>query len=141
MSINLIFRKFESKDSDSVIELLQEISNFRPTLEMDRSIFNTFLNQNDTYSCVAVKDQKVIAYGSVHVYMRVRGGKSGVIEDMVVAEKMRGQGVGRQLLSALVLESRERGCFKITLEASKLAESFYQSSGFKLSGRVMKLIL
>jgi GNAT superfamily N-acetyltransferase len=141
MNENIILRPFEAKDFQAVIDLLQHISAYRPALDIIEELPHTFVQQTDNYSCVAVRDKRVIAFGSVYIYMRVRGGKSGLIEDMVVASGMRGQGIGGRVLAELLRESRSRGCFKITLEASTVAEKFYQSAGFKNSGKVMKLML
>jgi glucosamine-phosphate N-acetyltransferase len=139
MNEEITFRKYEENDFLGVVELLQEISNYRPNTEIHKEISYQFLNQKNCYSYVAVTKKKVIAYGSVHIYMRVRGGKSAVIEDMVVDSSMRGKGIGRQLLCLLVEESMNQKSFKISLEASKIAEKFYQSCGFKLAGRTMNL--
>jgi glucosamine-phosphate N-acetyltransferase len=75
------------------------------------------------------------------VLKRVRGGCSGLIEDVVVAADVRGQGVGRQIVDALVSVARERGCFKVSLEAAGAAQSFYKASGFTVAGQAMKILL
>ena len=139
MNEEITFRKYEDNDFLGVVELLQEISKYRPNTEIHKEISYQFLNQKNCYPYIAVIEKKVIAYGSVHIYMRVRGGKSAVIEDMVVDSSMRGKGIGRQLLSLLVEESMNQKCFKISLEASKIAEKFYRSCGFQLAGRTMNL--
>lgn len=140
MNEKIKIQKYEIKDFERVTELLQEISKFKPNIEEIEEISYEFLNQKNICAYVAITDSKVIAFGSIHIYMRVRGGKTAVIEDMIVAPLMRGKGIGRKLLDVLIEESRTRGCFKISLEASSHAESFYQYAGFKISGRNMKMI-
>jgi ribosomal protein S18 acetylase RimI-like enzyme len=56
------------------------------------------------------------------------------IHDIVVLKECRGQGIGRQLMNAVVDEARKRNCKRITLEVRKdntKAQNLYQSLGFE----------
>jgi len=58
------------------------------------------------------------------------------IHDIAVSPQARGQGVGRQLLSAVEADARTLGCCKVTLEVrsdNARAMGLYQSAGFKPS--------
>jgi ribosomal protein S18 acetylase RimI-like enzyme len=55
------------------------------------------------------------------------------IHDLIVRKEYRRQGIGRQLMNAVVDEARKRNCSRITLEVRKdnlLAQKLYQSLGF-----------
>jgi GNAT superfamily N-acetyltransferase len=134
-------REFALEDIDAVIDLLQDVSAYRPDANIASSIAKAFVNQSNSYACVAIQDGKPVGFGSVFILNRLRGGLSAIVEDVVVVASMRGNGIGRAIMSALTESARARGCFKVTLEASPSAEQFYYASGFVKAGRVMKLIL
>lgn len=62
------------------------------------------------------------------------------IHDIVVLEKYRGSGIGRQLMKAIIKKAEKLKCGKITLEVrmdNKIAQSLYNSLGFEESQPVM----
>lgn len=66
-----------------------------------------------------------------------RGARSAVLEDVVVEERLRGRGVGRQMMRYAGGLCREKGCYKMTLSSNRNRESahrFYESLGFTLHG-------
>lgn len=134
-------RAFVPADMDAVIDLLQDVSAYRPVSQTVQTLAEVFAAQADCYACVAIRDGRPVAFGSVFVLNRVRGGRSGIIEDVVVAPDVRGQGVGRLIVEALVATARARGCFKVSLESAESAESFYRALGFESAGKAMKISL
>lgn len=141
MTVPLNIRAFAPEDIAAVIDLLQDVSIYRPAADAFPALAETFSAQLDCRACVAMLDGRLVAFGSVFVLNRVRGGRSGIIEDVVVAADVRGQGVGRQILDALVMAARECGCFKVSLEASVSAQQFYAASGFDVGGQTMRMLL
>lgn len=134
-------RAFVPEDIGLVIDLLQDVSTYRPATINVTEQAKAFAAQADCHACVAIRNGRLIAFGSVFVLNRVRGGRSGIIEDVVVAPDMRGQGVGRQLIDALVAAARARGCFKVSLETAALAQPFYVAGGFESGGQTMRILL
>jgi GNAT superfamily N-acetyltransferase len=61
----------------------------------------------------------------------------GLLEDVFVDESMRGQGVGTELVQAVIDEAKEHGCYKLLAcsrhEKPKVHE-LYQRLGFKDHG-------
>ncbi len=141
MTAQVSIRAFISKDIDAVIDLLQDVSSYRPEAHTVPLLAQSFTAREDCYACVATQNCRLIAFGSVFILNRVRGGRTGIIEDVVVAADVRGQGVGRQIVDALVTAARVRGCFKVSLEAAASAQSFYAASGFKSGGQTMRIFL
>ena len=137
----LVLRPFADDDIEAVIDLLQDVSAYRPPANTVADLARRFTQVGNCHACVAVLDGRVVAFGSLFVLQRVRGGNSGVIEDVVVSKEVRGQGIGRRVVENLLECARASECFKVSLEASTSAEPFYQSTGFVPAGQVMKFLL
>ena len=77
--------------------------------------------------------------------------RSGKIGRMAVSQSMRGQGIGRGLLDALVAEAKQLKLEEVSLGAQLPAVAFYERAGFMAYGdvfldagidhRMMKLVL
>ena len=61
---------------------------------------------------------------------------SGKIGRMAVSQSMRGQGIGRDLLDALVAEAKQLKFEEVSLGAQLAAVSFYERAGFMAYGDV-----
>ena len=73
-----------------------------------------------------------------------RGAKSAILEDVVVAGDLRGQGIGRRMLSDAAQLCREKGCYKIVLSSNRRrlgAHRFYRALGFSRHGSSFSLDL
>ncbi len=138
---HLVLRPFAASDIEAVIELLQDVSAYRPPADTVADLARYFTTLENCHAWVAVLDGRLVAFGSLFVLNRVRGGRSGIIEDMVVSKAVRGQGIGRRVVEHLLEQARASGCFKVTLESSASAEPFYRSTGFVPAGQVMKSLL
>lgn len=134
-------RAFMPDDMNAVIDLLQDVSAYRPAAQAVPAMADAFAAQANCYACVAARDGRLVAFGSVFMLNRVRGGRSGIIEDVVVASDVRGQGVGRVIVNSLIAAARERGCFKVSLEAAASAQLFYAAGGFEVGGQTMRILL
>jgi GNAT superfamily N-acetyltransferase len=65
------------------------------------------------------------------------GAPSGVVEDVVVHSRWRGQGVGRRMMRFAMERCREAGCYKLALSSNRKradAHRFYESLGFVRHG-------
>lgn len=70
--------------------------------------------------------------------------KRGTIEAVRIASDLRGQGLGRAFIRALVEEARRAGCGAVQLTSDKRrtdAHRFYQGLGFAMSHDGFKLLL
>lgn len=138
---SLKIRKFASEDIGPVIELLQDVSIYRPKDDLMASLAHKFITSPNSVGRVLDSNGNVIGFGSMFVLDRIRGGNSGIIEDVVIAPHSRNQGLGRLLIEDLLDQARMQGCFKVTLESSLVGEKFYQAVGFKSAGRAMRFLL
>lgn len=65
------------------------------------------------------------------------GVPAAVIEDVVVSETQRGQGIGEQLMACATELARKKGCSKIFFSSGSsrvVAHAFYRKLGFKQHG-------
>ncbi len=66
------------------------------------------------------------------------------VENVVVDERYRRQGIGRLLMDYATARAREAGCYKIQLISDKRrteAHKFYRTLGYKASGHGFRLYL
>ena len=72
------------------------------------------------------------------------GTPSAIVEDVVVAEDQRGQGLGGLMMAHAATLARTRGCYKIMLSSNRARESahrFYEGLGFVRHGHSFRLDL
>ncbi len=65
------------------------------------------------------------------------GAPSAVIEDVVVDQRFRGQGIGHGMMDFASRLCRDKGCYKMTLSSNQHRDSahrFYESLGFRRHG-------
>ena len=133
-------RPFSIDNAPQVLELLQEISRHRLLPIEAQNFAKEFIGQPGAQGYVALEGDVVIGFGSIVTYMRVRGGRCGVIEDVVVAENFRRRGVASMIITELMKFAQKGGCFKVSLESNNASRSIYKASGFDDGGLTMKHI-
>ena len=125
--------------------MLQDISNFKPERLEYKSIFESFISQENVIGLVAiVKDEefakeKVVGFGSLHYTRRIRGGTVGFIEDIAVLESFRKKGIGKLIVKNLIDLAKKEDCFKLVLDCKENKKIFYKKLGFYNSGFAMSL--
>lgn len=92
---------------------------------------------------VARDDDRIVGMATLYAVTRI--GRHGYVEDVVVDNAYRGQGLGKKLMHALIDYAREHG-FKqvyLTTNPSRVAaHGLYQSLGFKIKETdVFKLVI
>lgn len=95
---------------------------------------------------VAIEDGAVI--GTLQLTftpsISFRGGKRATVESVRIDERLRGQGIGRELMLWTIERARREGCIalQLTTHAERAdAHRFYEKLGFKKSHLGMKLSL
>ena len=121
-----------------VIELLQELSNFRPLESQHVNIYRKFLEQDNVHARVAIIDNQVVGFGAIIISSNIRGGRLGHIEDIVSHPSHRRAGIGKLLVENLVAIAAENNCYKIVLASNSDNLQFYQKCGFSVSSFSME---
>ena len=73
-----------------------------------------------------------------------RGGRSAVVEDVVVRTDWQGRGVGRAMMAHAAGQARAAGCYKLALSSGLArdgAHRFYERLGFERHGVSFRLPL
>jgi ribosomal protein S18 acetylase RimI-like enzyme len=93
------------------------------------------IREADSVVLVAERDDLIVGMCTVQtVISTAEGNRSGVIEDMIVHHKFRGQGVGRELLAAVERWMIEQKLNRLQLLAdyrNSPALEFYRAQGWK----------
>jgi len=108
-------------------------------LKRAKEIYDTLQSYPDYKLYVAI--QKSMPVGSFGLLIMDnlghQGAPSGIVEDVVVREDVRRQGIGKKMMEIAVHKCRERGCYKIVLSSNLQrvsAHKFYESLGYRKHG-------
>ena len=138
---NISIRAVVQSDMDAVIELIQSMSEFKPSKSEYLPIWNSFCQQTNVHSLVAVIDNQIVGYGSIVVETKIRGGKMGHIEDIVSHSLFRKKGIGKAIVDALFDVAKVNGCYKVALQCKEYNVKFYEKCGYEVSGLVMQIFV
>jgi len=151
--VNLNFRLATREDLPDIVQMLAE-----DDLGAQRERFETPLHQSyyDAFEAidadpnhelvVAEIDGKVI--GTLHLMylpsISYQGGMRAQVESVRVTSRLRGQGVGAEMMEWALERARGRGCHLMQLTSHKSREDahrFYERLGFTKSHIGMKITL
>ncbi len=110
-----------------------------------QSVYDLALSsENQKYLC-AVEKNKVVGFGSLTIKNNLwQEGYLGHIDELVVDNGSRGKGIGRQLLSQLIILAKEKKCRRVELDTAfhrKEAHRFYEQQGFENRAYLFSMIL
>jgi len=144
----LTIRSAQRSDLDDLVSLLQALfaieEDFTPDPDRQRQGLKCFLDGCGKHRCILVAESegRVIAMATIQILISTaEGGPVGLVEDVVVREDYRGQGIGRRLMTALTTWATERGLMRLQLLADRTnfsALDFYNKQGW-LPTRLMGL--
>jgi len=118
------------------LALLRQLT-VSPDLEQEH--FETIWRQvasNDNYLILVYEDQvpgRIIGTGTLFIEDKFihQGQKVGHIEDLVVDQQQRQQGIASQILQQLITYARDHNCYKVILNCHPELTIFYQKNGFE----------
>jgi len=137
-----IHRLCENDFYKGFFELINYFTRNLQPESFDKAINNLELFNNDcSVVLVAEYKDKIIATGKILLENKIHNNlrKVGHIEDMVVSEDYRSNGVGKLLLKELIKIGKENDCYKIVLECHSDISQFYEKNGFIKKGTEMSL--
>jgi GNAT superfamily N-acetyltransferase len=145
----LVIRQADETDIAGILQLYADpaMDNEKVLdLETAQSIFAAMQRVPDYHLYVAEQDADLV--GSFALLMMPNlghlGAPSGIMEDVVVAEKHRGSGIGRAMVDRAIALCRAKGCYKTMLSSNlsrKGAHAFYERLGFERHGYSYRVAL
>ena len=139
--MELKIREIKKVDMDMVIKMLQDISSFEPKKSERQEIFSEFISQSNVSGFVYLLENTIVGYGSLVFETKIRGGRVGHVEDIVVNSKYRGKNIGLKIIHQLIEESKKRKCYKVSLVCKEHNTIFYEKCGLSIDGISMSELL
>lgn len=133
----MIIRDFEISDvGKGLIETYSEVWFID---EIKEKTMNDFLS-NANHMIVCEIDGEIVGTATLHIQKKIirNGGTAGLIEDVVVREKMRGRGIGQKMVSVLIDKAKLLDCYKVILSCFPERINFYERSGFSNESITMR---
>lgn len=134
----ITYRDFKKEDIENgLLETLKEVWYID---NIDDLILNEWLS-NDNYMLVAELDGEIIGTATLHLQKKLirNGGIAGLIEEVAVREKFRGNNIGYELIQRLIDKAKNMNCYKIILSCFPERVAFYERNGFFQESILMRL--
>lgn len=132
MKINI--RRAVKEDCARLLELIRELAEYEKapqevTVTMEHFVESGFGKQPVWWALVAEVDGQVEGFAMYYIRYSTWKGQRMYLEDLIVTEKMRGQGLGKKLFDQLIVEAKEKqfnGIVWQVLEWNEPAINFYK---------------
>jgi len=139
-----VFREAVARDDAAVLRLYRQLHPEDPVIPNVSSAFDLVRRTQGMRLFVLEQDGQVVATTYLNMIPNVtRGGAPyAVIENVVVDEGVRGQGLGKQIMTATLREAWAAGCYKVMLmtgSRSPSTHAFYRSCGFSSDAKTAYL--
>jgi ribosomal protein S18 acetylase RimI-like enzyme len=138
-------RPARSQDAPEVVRLMRQldaVSHGEVDPEVE-SRFKDMLTRADYNVCIAEDDGRVIGLITASLRHTLwHAGPIALIDELVIDEAARDQGVGRALIDTIVGWAREHNASEVEVSTEKdneLAQAFYQHCGFEYEAVLLEL--
>jgi len=113
--VNYIIRKFNKSDLGEMYEMIRELAIFEKAPEKVTNSVSQMEEEMDYFECFIVEnEEKEIIGMALYYYVYYTWvGKSMYLDDLVVREKYRNQGIGKELLNKIIGEAKENNCKRL----------------------------
>jgi len=121
---------FSPEDLKDINKLLLQLSS--RGYQMKEDDFKTALKDKNIFLLGLFEDKRIIGTATLVALHQVTGYK-GYVEDVVVDEKYRGQGLGKRLMKEIIAEAQKLKLFRLELKSETdrvAANKLYQALGF-----------
>lgn len=130
----MYFRHIESSDYYKDYLLLLEQLTIVEKEKINYEQFKIFVNSlSNNHIIIVIEDNnKIIGTGTLLIENKVihNMGSVGHIEDIIIHNNYRKQGLGKKLIDELIKISIKANCYKTILDCSEKNSNFYEKSGF-----------
>lgn len=132
--MNITIRRAVKEDCPRLMELINELALYEKapdevTATVEHLAESGFGAKPVWWAFVAEADGKVEGFAMYYIRYSTWKGQRMYLEDLLVTEKMRGQGLGKQLFDRLIIEAKEKkfnGIVWQVLDWNTPAINFYE---------------
>ena len=140
--MNVIIRKALEGDCPAMMELIRELALYEKapeevTVDFDHFVQSGFGLNPVWWAFVAEVEGTVVGFALYYIRYSTWKGQRMYLEDLLVTEQMRGQGIGKLLLDQLIVEAKAQkfsGMMWQVLDWNEPAINFYKKYNAKLDG-------
>ncbi len=134
------------EDFEDLLGLLRQLWPGKPIVpERLREVFHRVLATPSKHYFCAVEDGKPVGLGAVSFKDNLwQEGEIAYVEELVVLEAWRGQGIGTRLLTHLIQLAEARGCRRIELDSAfhrTAAHRLYERHGLEKRAYLFSRVL
>ena len=135
-----MIREARPDDAAAMLSLIRELAVYEnepdAVLIDEQTLVREGFGQRPLFKCfVAEQEGEVVGMALVYFRFSTWAGKGLYLEDLIVTEKMRGRGLGKQLLDRVIRYGYEEGVRRIdwvVLDWNESAIEFYKGVGANL---------
>jgi len=132
--MKITIRSAVKEDCTRLMELVNELAEYEKapqevTVTMEHFVESGFGKQPVWWALVAEVNGQVEGFAMYYIRYSTWKGQRMYLEDLIVTEKMRGQGLGKKLFDQLIVEAKEKqftGIVWQVLEWNEPAINFYK---------------
>jgi phosphinothricin acetyltransferase len=129
-SYMITIRQFKKEDATQVAVLIPQLTkNIVEPASLVKRLENLATAQNWQYFVAELED-KIVGFAGLVWYPVASKGLIGWIEEVVVDEAFRGQGIGRSLMEVLLKLAEEKNIKQVKLTSTNIALPLYEKFGF-----------
>jgi ribosomal protein S18 acetylase RimI-like enzyme len=135
--MNITLRKAETKDVPAILALVKELALFEKAPDAvtntETMIMRDGFSENPAFRCIVAETNdtgEVVGMALYYWAYSTWKGRYMYLDDLYVKEKMRGSGIGKQLLEAFISDANESGAKMVkweVLDWNEPAIEFYKS--------------
>ena len=138
----IFIRRAVKEDCARILELVEELAEYERapdevTVSLKHFEESGFGDTPVWWAFVAELDGKVEGFALYYIRFSTWKGQRMYLEDFLVTEKLRGQGIGKELFDKLLVEAKEKGFNGIVwqvLEWNESAINFYKKYNASFDG-------
>lgn len=135
---NILIKDFDPNgNTKGLLETLKEVWFIE---EITEESLKNWLS-NDNHMVIAELDGEIIGTATLHLQKKLirNGGVAGLIEDVAVRNKYRGNNIGHKLIQELLKKAKNFDCYKVILSCFPERVAFYERNGFFQESILMRL--
>lgn len=127
-------RKITLNDLEKVFEIMKQLYKEALKFEKFQEIYKLKLTDENSYYIVAVENEQIVGILTAELQTKLHREKKQIfIEDLVVDEKCRNRGIGKELLQNAINYAKSNDCDIVELTSyidNEKAHKFYENNGF-----------